>query len=102
MNKIIFRYRLYYIPFILLMAELLFVRLRLIFSYSLDLIGLEYYFTHIVQQILTHQAIYPNPESLPYANCLYTPVYFYICSAATYFFKLSIEDDIFKLINRKS
>lgn len=98
MHQTILKYRLYYIPFILLIIELFFVRLRLVFSYSLDLIGLEYYFTHIVQQILTNQAIYPDPETLPYANCLYTPVYFYCCSAATYFFKLNIQDDIFKLM----
>lgn len=92
------KYYLYVLPFLLVIAILLYIRLKLVFSYSLDLVGLEYYFIHIVQQLATGQAIYPNPEALPYANCLYTPVYFYIYRIAVSCLHINVFDDIYTLL----
>lgn len=96
--KLDLKYSLYTLPFAIVIAVLLYIRLKLVFSYSLDLVGLEYYFIHIVQQLVAGQAIYPNPEALPYANCLYTPVYFYIYKFAVNCLQINVFDDIYKLL----
>lgn len=89
---------LFYLPFIAVIFELLFVRVRLLGSFSLDLNGLEYYFIHIVQKIAAYQPIYQNPEAIPFDNCLYTPLYFYICRLSMFAFTLDYKEDILKLL----
>ncbi|MCC6582286.1 MAG: glycosyltransferase family 39 protein [Chitinophagales bacterium] len=94
--KLNFKY--FTLPFAIVIAVLLYIRLKLVFSYSLDLVGLEYYFIHIVQQLSAGQGIYPNPEALPYANCLYTPVYFYIYRIAVSCLQINVFNDIYILL----
>ncbi len=63
---------------------LLIIRLRLIFSYSLNLEGAEFSAIHTVQLLLNGQSLYKNPASYPFDATIYLPLYhyllFFICS----------------------
>lgn len=98
MIKKIYKYRLYYLPFIFLIAALLFIRLKLIFSFSTDNDGLEYYFVHIVQEIIKGKPMYENPLHFPYSINLYTPIYFYFLSTIVSILKLNIYEDIHQIL----
>ena len=96
MYEFIKKYNLHFIPFIFLIMLFLLIRMRLSFSYSFDNDGLEYYFVHVMQRIMLHKPIYPNPESFPFENCLCTPIYPYLCSIIIGFFKLDAITNLYK------
>lgn len=98
MKEIINKYKLHYIAFILLIAYLLIVRVLLIFSYNLDLDGLEYYFVYFMQRVFNGTPIYTNPESFPYTDFLYTPIYIYSGSLLIWMTKLDIFNDIHQVL----
>lgn len=97
MIEFIKKYRIHFIPFIFLISLLLLIRLRLLFSYSFDNDGLEYYFVHAMQRIMLHKPLYPNPESFPFENCLYTPIYPYLYSIITAFCKSDVTANFYKI-----
>ena len=98
MIKTINKYRLYYIPFIFLIALLLYIRLLFVFSYSIDIDGLEYYFVHLVQELLSGKPMYSNPQEFPYSINLYTPVYFYLFGILTRLSNLNIYNDLHQIL----
>jgi hypothetical protein len=59
----------------LLIAYLLYVRIRLIFSWSVDLDGSEYIFINLVQFLLQGKSFYGNPVQFPFMTDIYTPGY---------------------------
>jgi hypothetical protein len=63
---------------ILAIAYMLIVRILLIFSYSIDLDGVEFVFVRHIQVLIDNKNIYTNPAELPYASCLYLPGYLYL------------------------
>ena len=77
--------------FIALVALMLLIRIRLIFSYSLDLDGAEFTFVHYIQQMLSGKDLYMNPEEYPFSAVIYTPLYIYIVTGIC---KLLNFDDI--------
>ena len=62
-----------------LLVYILYVRIRLIFSYSLDLEGGEFAFAHFVQVMLEGHRLYSNPNAYPYFVTMYGPIYPLLC-----------------------
>ncbi|MEZ5026221.1 MAG: hypothetical protein R2739_06540 [Chitinophagales bacterium] len=81
----------------LLIALFFLFQLQLMFSFSLDIDGLEFYFIRLTQRIFMHQPLYPNPEILPFDNCLYTPIYPYLLKFIYSFFNVDFTNDIYKM-----
>lgn len=98
MIKAFTKYRFYYLPFILIIVFLLSTRWKLIFSYSVDLDGLEYYFFRIIQEMQHGKPMYENPLMFPYSINLYTPVYFYLFSGLVSLLKLNAYNDLHQIL----
>ncbi|MDB5227037.1 MAG: hypothetical protein JWN78_1230 [Bacteroidota bacterium] len=98
MLSFITKYKIHLLPILLFISILLYIRFLLVFSYSVDLAGLEYYFINIVQRMNTHQPLYPDLQAYPFYNCLYTPIYFYLLSAIAYVTRLDVYNDIHKIL----
>lgn len=98
MIKAINKYKLLHLPFIFLIVLLLYIRFLFIFSYSVDIDGLEYYFLHLVQEMLNGQRMYGNPMEFPYSINLYTPVYFYLFGISVRLSNLNIYNDIHQML----
>jgi hypothetical protein len=67
---------------------------RAIFSYSLDNDGLEFYFINTIQRMQLGVNIYADPLSLPYGNCLYTPIYFYFLNSVYQILHIDVFNDL--------
>ncbi|HNF48937.1 MAG TPA: hypothetical protein PKO18_04940 [Chitinophagales bacterium] len=63
---------------VMVILFLLTVRLLLIFSYSVDLDGMESAFVIYVQRLTDNQPLYGNPTDYPYFVCLFLPTYIYV------------------------
>jgi hypothetical protein len=59
----------------LLFVYLFLVFLSYIFSYSIDLDGMEFSFLFHLQVLKKYGTVYTNPDSFPYFICFYPPFY---------------------------
>src|SRR4051812_2108782 len=98
MRKLFTKYKLYFLPFVFLTALLLYVRWLLVFSYNVDIDGLEYYFVHLIQEMQQHKPMYANPMAFPYSVNLYTPVYLYLFNGIIHLTKVNIYNDVYKIL----
>ena len=73
------------------------VRVLLIFSYNLDLDGAEFTFVHYLQQLLSGNPLYLNPESHPYSAVIYAPANLYLAYYTSRLFHLDYIHDIHTL-----
>ena len=64
-----------FLAFILFM---LITRIRLIFSYSIDLDGVEFMFIHYIQNILLHKGMYVDIYKYPFDTVIHMPLYTYL------------------------
>src|SRR4051812_46030271 len=87
-----------WIPFVSLILYLLIVRIRLIFSYSIDLEGAEFGFVHYAQILLQGKPLYGNPNVLPFLPVLFTPIYPYLLSCLASLFNYSYINDIHSIL----
>ena len=81
-----------------ILAFLLLVRIKLIFSYSIDLDGAEFGFIHYAQLLLQHKPLYANPNAFPYLPVLFTPCYPYLISSLSNLFHLNYNNDIHQIL----
>lgn len=63
-----------------LIVFMLITRIRLIFSYSIDLDGVEFMFIHYVQNILLHKGMYVDIYKYPFDTVIHMPLYTYLMS----------------------
>ena len=96
--NLIQKYKLYYLPVLLILFTVLLLKIIFVFSYSVDNGGLEFYFINIFQQLHTGKQLYPNPEVFPYSNCLYTPVYFHVLQCFIWLLHLDPKTDIYEFL----
>ena len=96
--NLIQKYKLYYLPVLLIIFTVLLLKIIFVFSYSVDNGGLEFYFINIFQHLHTGKPLYPNPELFPYSNCLYTPVYFHVLQIFIGLLHLDPKTDIYELL----
>jgi hypothetical protein len=96
--NLIQKYKLYYLPVLLIFFTVLLLKMIFVFSYSVDNGGLEFYFINIFQHLHTGKPLYPNPELFPYSNCLYTPVYFHVLQCFIWLLHLDPKTDIYELL----
>ena len=80
MYEFIRKYRLHFIFLLGIIVFMLYERMRLIFSYSTDLDGLEYMFIHYTQNILYHKKLYCSSDVYPFDICVHMPLYPYTMS----------------------
>lgn len=98
MIRTLTKYNLHFIPFIITITYLLLTRWQFVYSYSIDLDGLEYYFFRIIQEMQQGKAMYADPMEFPYSINLYTPVYFYVLSSLVSVLKLNIYNDLHEIL----
>ena len=84
--------------FVIIILYLLFVRVGLIFSYSVDLDGAEFGFVHYAQLLLQGNPLYGNPNEVPFLPVLFTPAYPYLLSFLILLFKYSYVNDIHDIL----
>lgn len=77
---------------------MLFIRFILIFSFSIDLEGMEFVFIHNCQLIYQKISLYRNPDIFPFYAVMYNPLYFDILLNFTKFFKLNPIYEVHKLL----
>lgn len=58
-----------------LFAYFLLIILTYVFSYSMDLEGMEFSFLYHLQVLKKYGTVYTNPDSFPYFICFYPPFY---------------------------
>lgn len=63
--------------FFCLLSYMLFVRIVYIYSYSIDLAGMEFSFLYQLQVIEKYHKLYSNPDIFPFYIAFYPPVYPY-------------------------
>ncbi len=90
----------YFIQFLsgFLIAYLLYIRFRLIFSYNIDLDGAEYVFVHYVQYLLQGRNLYGNPIQFPFIPDIYTPGYAYLLYYIARIFKWHYINNIHEIL----
>lgn len=94
MKRLIFNEKYINIFSLILIFYMLFVRVLLIFSYSIDLDGLEFCFLPHIQNVIDEKPLYPNPMVFPYHACTFVPLYFYVVAIPIAQFNLSISTDL--------
>lgn len=77
---------------------LLFVRFVLIFSFSIDLEGMEFVFIHNCQLMYQKISLYRNPDIFPFYAVMYNPFYFDILVIFTKFFKINPIYEVHRLL----
>lgn len=88
------KYKIQNILIIFLIGYLLIIRIKLIFSYSVDLDGAEFVFVYYVQRLLANHTIYNNPTEFPYLACLFVPIYLYTLKTIVSVFSISKQSDM--------
>lgn len=73
---------------------MLITRIRLIFSYSIDLDGVEFMFIHYIQNILFHKGMYSDIYKYPFDTVIHMPLYTYIMAGILKLFHLTTVNDI--------
>ncbi len=68
---------------------LLFIRVNLIFTYSLDLEGVEQDEIYTIQRVLAGFPVYEDPEQPPFSITQKTPLYHYLCLTVGKIFQVS-------------
>ena len=77
---------------------LLCIRFRLIFSYSLDLDGAEFFFVNFVQLIEQGKSLYRNPLEFPFMGVQHAPVYPYLLYSISKVLKFDLINDIHNML----
>lgn len=98
MIQLIRKYKLHYAVLLIFVSILLINRVLLATSYSIDIGGLEYYFIGVLQRMHASKELYPDPLAFPNANCLYTPLYFYILRICYKIMNIDVNTDIHKML----
>ena len=92
MQAFLDKYKLINVFVVLLIIYLFLTRILLIFSYSVDLDGLEFIFIYYIQHLLEHNQIYNNPTEFPFRACLFVPAYLYFSAFIVKLFNVDYKN----------
>lgn len=94
MSELFKKYRIYTLLLCFLFIYMIYSRIRLIFSYSIDLDGVEFMFIHYAQNILHHKGMYCDVNKFPFDTVIHMPYYTYLIAAIFKLFSLTTVNDI--------
>jgi hypothetical protein len=77
---------------------LLYIRFRLIFSYSLDLDGAEFFFVNFVQLLEQGKSLYRNPLEFPFMGVQHAPAYPYLLYFIGKCLRFNLLEDIHQML----
>lgn len=94
MQELFKKHRTYTLLLGFLFIYMIYSRIRLIFSYSIDLDGVEFMFIHYAQNILYQKGMYCDVNKFPFDTVIHMPYYTYFIAAIFKTLHLTTVNDI--------